>query len=112
MPVRGRYFGFYVSGEFRGQVQEANSPEYQIPRINHGEPYVAEFYSADAPISIESVYEIERWHHNKIGIGNREYGAWTTSSHPDQGAFTEALLTLIDMDPAQARMCETRPRAF
>jgi hypothetical protein len=107
---RGRYFGFFLDGEHAGQVQEATSRIYETFRPP---PVIAAAYTheSDAGGLLPS-FEIirEQWYHQEAVIGGRSYGVWMRTQVPDIEDYSAAILALIDMDPVQARLCETRVR--
>lgn len=111
---RGRFFGFFLDGPDAGRVQEASSRFYTVLRPSPVSA-VAYTYGSDAGRLLSAFEPIrEEWHHQEVVIGDRTYGVWMRTAFPSvdeyNAAIPTAILALIDMDPVQARLCETRPR--
>jgi hypothetical protein len=103
--TRGRFYGFYLSGRRRGTVQESPHRVFVTAEL----PRYAETVSTTSGgmwSVMNPAVDRMNWYHQMLEIGGRTYGVWLDHPLIMEGDFTEAILTLIDMDPMQARLCE------
>lgn len=105
---RGRYWGVILDGPYAGDVLEHHSSQYMFATAMN--PFAATFEPEQAP-SLMNV-ETHVLYHHRMQLGGRFYGVWMDRVMIGPDDMTRTVLALIDMDPAQAKLCEYRPNSL
>lgn len=100
---RGNYWGFILDGSDAGNVLESDHSWVVISRVQSP---VVDFFEETSAVDSSLAFSETRLFHQRMTIGDRQYGVWCLHPLAAEEDFTKAVLLLIDMDPGQARLCE------